>query len=70
MKNWNLHLVKCFEKGAKAFFDGDKECPYLGRIGFNHQRRDYWNMGYEAAHSGKIKEYETKNTGTDRLRSR
>jgi hypothetical protein len=48
--NWNLHLLKIFEKGMAAFHAGKNrnENPYSGHItGFNRQRRLYWDKGFE-----------------------
>jgi hypothetical protein len=53
--SWSKALITCFEKGARAFFDGKPadSCPYHGRKGVNGQRADYWRQGYESAKSGR-----------------
>lgn len=52
--SWARALITCFEKGARAFFEGQLPvtCPYRGRCGVNAQRRDYWHQGFQSAKSG------------------
>jgi hypothetical protein len=45
--SWARHLCRIFEKGMAAFHAGQHECPYQGRLGFNRQRRDYWQQGHD-----------------------
>jgi ribosome modulation factor len=54
--SWDWQLLGCYERGARAFFDGKPEdaCPYVGHRGLNRQRADYWRDGYRSAKAGKF----------------
>jgi len=48
MSDWNLQLVRIFDKGMAARKAGQpiEACPYIGHRGLNRQRADYWRDGW------------------------
>lgn len=48
MSNWDMQLVRIFDKGMAARKAGLPldACPYKGHRGLDRQRADYWRDGW------------------------
>jgi hypothetical protein len=51
---WAKHLLGCFERGVRDCKSGKvlESCPYVGRLGVNRQRAEYWKEGFHSQKEG------------------